>query len=161
MHTRDEAWTALDHGFKRFMDCLGKLTEEELTATAVVGKWTVKDVVAHVWSWADEAVHTVKVWQGRRPWQEGVTFDDAWNERHVTERAALPLITVVDGLTSAHRRLMHLLDLAEEESLAVVAQAHWGEAMPLVDYFYALSEHYLEHAGALNAYQKHCLEGCD
>ena len=30
MHTCDEAWTALDHGFKTFMDCLGKLTEEEL-----------------------------------------------------------------------------------------------------------------------------------
>ena len=51
MHTCDEAWTALDRSFKEFMDCLGQLTEEELTSAPVAGKWTVKDVVIHVWSW--------------------------------------------------------------------------------------------------------------
>ena len=60
MHTRDEAWTELDHSFKAFMDSLGHLTEEELTAAEVVGKWSVKDVVAHVWSWVDEAVQTAR-----------------------------------------------------------------------------------------------------
>jgi hypothetical protein len=161
MHTRDEAWAALDHGFKAFMDCLGRLTEEELTSAQAVGKWTVKDTVAHVWSWDDEAVHTAKAWQDRRPWQDGITYDDAWNERQAADRSALPLITVVDGLTGAHRRLMHLLDLAEEESLAAVARAPWGDEMPLVDFFYGMAEHYLEHVPDLKAYQTNCLEGCD
>ncbi len=160
MHTRNEAWAALEHGFKAFMDCLGQLTEEELTSAQAVGKWTVKDTVAHVWTWDDEAVRTAKAWQERRPWQEGVTYDDAWNERQVDDRSALPLITVVDGLTGAHRRLMHLLDLAEEESLAAVARAPWGEQIALVDFFYAMAEHYLAHVPDLKAYQKNCLEGC-
>lgn len=160
MHTRDEAWTALDRGFKAFMDCLGNLTEDELTGTAAVDKWTVKDIVAHVWSWVDEAVLTIKAWQDRRPWQEGVAYDDAWNERRVEERAALPLITVVDGLTGAHRRMMRLLDIAEDESLAIVAKAPWGEKMPLVDFFVSMAAHYQEHVGDLKAYQEHCLE-CD
>jgi len=161
MHTRDEAWTALDHGFKAFMDCLGQLTEEELTSTQVVGKWTVKDTVAHVWSWDSEAVRTVKAWQGKRPWQEGVTYDDAWNEQQVIDRSAMPLITVVDSLTSVHRRLMYLLELAEDESLAAVARTPRGAEMPLVDFFYETAGHYLEHVPDLKAYQQNCLEGCD
>ena len=65
MRTCDEAWAALDGGFKEFMDCLGQLTEEELTAAPATGKWTVKDVVAHVWSWLEEANQTVKGVAGR------------------------------------------------------------------------------------------------
>jgi hypothetical protein len=161
MRTCDETWAALDSGFKAFMDCLGQLTEEELTSAPATGKWTVKDVVAHVWSWLDEANQTVRAWQGARPWQVGVVYDDAWNEAQVASRNTLPLITVVDGITSAHRRLMHQLDVAEEEALTQIGKASWGEKMPLVDFFYGIAEHYTAHISDLQAYQKHCLEGCD
>jgi hypothetical protein len=161
MHTCDETWAALDQNFKEFMDCLGRLTEEELTCAPAAGKWTVKDVVAHVWLWLEEAIHTVQAWQGPRPWQEGVTYDDAWNEKQVADRAGLPLITVVDGITGAHRRLMHLLDVADPESLTKVGRAPWGEEMPLADFFYAMAEHTAEHIPDLKAYQEKCLEGCE
>jgi hypothetical protein len=160
MHNRDDAWIALDRSFKTFMDSLGHLTEEELTASDVVGKWSVKDVVAHVWSWVDEAVQTAKAWQGKRPWQEGASYDDDWNEKQVQSRSSLPLINVVDGLTGSHRRLMHLLDMAEDEALAQVARVPWDEEMPLVDFFYSMAEHYQDHAVDLKNYQERCLE-CD
>lgn len=160
MHTREEAWTALDHNFKALMDCLGQLTEEELTSTPVTGIWTVKDVLTHVWIWVEEAVETVKAWQNSRPWQEGVTYDDTWNEEQVAKRSALPLISVVDGLTGAHRRLMHQLDIATDEALAAIGSAPWGEKMPLVDFFYSMAEHYAAHTGDLKAYQERCLAGC-
>lgn len=161
MHNRDDAWIALDRGFKTFMDSLGHLTEVELTAMQAVGKWSVKDVVAHVWVWVDEAVQTAKAWDGKRPWQEGVTYDDAWNEKQVEARSTLPLISVVDGLTGAHRRFAHMLDRAEDEALEHVGKATWGEAMRLVDYFYSMASHYQEHATDLKNYQERCLEGCD
>lgn len=161
MPSRDDAWIALDRSFKAFMDSLGHLTEEELTASDVVGKWSVKDVVAHIWSWADEAVQTAKAWQGKRPWQEGVSYDDDWNEKQVQSRSSLPLINVVDGLTGAHRRLMHLLDMAEDDALAQVSKAPWeAEEMTLVDFFYSMAGHYQEHAVDLKNYQERCLE-CD
>ena len=162
MHTRDDAWIALDRGFKTFMDSLGHLTEEELTATEVVGKWSVKDVVAHVWAWVDEAVQTAKAWDGKRPWQEGVAYDDAWNEKQVVSRSALPLINVVDGLTGAHRRFMHLLDRAEDDAL----EQQWQGALGRRDAPGRLTStrwrsHYQEHATDLKNYQERCLEGCD
>lgn len=159
--TRDETFVALDRSFKVLMDCLGQLTEDELTVTPVLGHWTVKDVIAHIWSWVDEAVLTAKAWQDRRPWQEGETYDDAWNERHVVDRSALPLISVVDGLTAAHRRMMHVLDILDDEKLAAVSKAPWGEELTLLDFFYSMAQHYLEHAKVLKGYQEHCLEGCD
>jgi hypothetical protein len=161
MRTCDETWAALDQNFKAFMDCLGQLTEEELTATKVVGNWTVKDVVSHIWSWDDEAVHTIKAWQDSRPWQDGVTYDDAWNEAQAAARSALPLITVVDGVTGAHRRLMHQLDILDEAELTKKGRASWGEEMPLIDFFYGMAEHYAEHVADLKAYQERCLGGCD
>jgi hypothetical protein len=160
MRSRDEAWTALNLNFKEFLDCLGKLTEEELTSTPVEGVWTVKDVVAHVWSWDDLAARTAKEWTGPRKWQDGEVYDDAWNEEQVADRAAMLLIPVVDGLTGAHRRLMHLVDTATDEALAQVATAPWGDEMPLVDFFYEMAVHYAEHTSSLSAYQEHCLN-CD
>lgn len=161
VHTRDETFRALDQSFKALMDCLGQLTEEELVSTPVEGHWTAKDVIAHVWSWAEEAVQTARAWRDRRPWQEGVVYDDAWNEHQVHERSSLPLITVVDGLTSAHRQMMHLLDVLDDKALAAEGKAPWGEKMSLVDFFYSMAEHYSEHARPLQKYQKDCLAGCD
>ena len=161
MHSRDEAWDALNHNFKSLMDCLGKLTVEELTTTQVEGIWTVKDVMAHVWSWDDEAVRTAKEWTGPRQWQKELSEDeDAWNEAQVANRAALMLIPVVDGLTGAHRRLMHLLDTFSDEALEQVAKAPWGDEMALVDFFFEMADHYTTHMAALKLYQEKCLS-CD
>lgn len=161
MRSRDEAWQALDLSFKTLMDSLGQLTEEELTSTPIMDKWTVKDLVAEAWSWADEAIHTVKAWRGPRPWQKGVTFDQAWSEEQMANRSSLPLINVVDGITGAHRRLMHQLELADEEALALTGIAPWGQEMTLLDFFYSIADHYTEHIDTLKEFQSHCLEGCD
>jgi hypothetical protein len=161
MHTRDEVRTALDHNFKSLMDCLGQLTEEELTQKPVAGAWTVKDIIAHVWDRGDEALRTAKAWQKPRPWQEGVVYDDRWNESHVAARQALPLITVVDGITGVHRRLMHFLDLAEDDVLAEVGQDPWSGDMALMEMFYELAEHYAQHALSLAVFQLECLDSDD
>jgi hypothetical protein len=158
MRTRDEVQAALDANFKQLMDCLGQLTEEELIDAPSVGNWTVKDVIAHVWSWGDEALQTIKHWQKPRPWQAGVAYDDAWNETQVAARRALPLINVVDGVTGVHRRLVHQLDLADDQVLAEVGLAPWGEEMTLIDFIFSMAGHYAEHAEVLLEYQGHCLE---
>ncbi len=160
MRSREESWQELDRGFKTFMDCLGQLTEDELTTTAVVGQWTVKDVVSHVWSWADQALYSARAWDGVRPEQAGAVFDDTWNEVRVDERRALPLITVVDGATGSHRRLMHFIDLTDEEAFAARGKTPWGAEMTLGDFLCKIADHYVKHAHELKQYQEHCLE-CD
>jgi hypothetical protein len=160
MHTRDEVRTALDRNFKSLMDCLGQLTEEELTERPVAGDWTVKDIIAHVWDRGDEVLHMTKVWRGPRPWQAGVSYDDAWNEAHVNARRVLPLISVVDGVTGVHRRLVHFLDVADDDILAQVGKAPWDEVeMALIEMLYETAEHYARHAQSLTVFQLNCLGG--
>ena len=86
-----------------------------------------------------------------------MVYDDAWNERQVDDRSGMALISVVDGLTGAHRRLAHLLDIAEDDSLPVVGKAPWGAEMPLVEFFYEMAGHYTEHVADLKKYQEQCL----
>ncbi len=160
MLTRDEVRIALDHNFKLLIDCLGQLTEDELTTQIVAGAWTVKDVLAHVWDWDDEATHTAKAWHAPRPWQEGVSFDDGWNETHVNARRGLPLITIIDGATGAHRRLENILDMADDTVLAEVGQppCPWGAELSLLEMIYNIAEHYADHAQSLDRYQRNCLD---
>ena len=78
----------------------------------------------------------------------------------MADRAALPLITVVDGITSAHRRLMHLLDWLTRR-VGGRGPVPWGDKMPLVEFFYGMAGHYTEHVPDLKAYQEKCLNGCN
>jgi hypothetical protein len=158
MHTRDEVRTALDHNFKSLMDCLGQLTEEELTQKPVTGAWTVKDIIGHVWDRGEEALRTAKTWPKPNARQEGVVYDDRWNEAHAAARQTLPLITVVDGITGVHRRLMHFLDLAEDDVLAGVGQVPWSGEMPLIEMVYEVADHYAQHALSLAVFQLECLD---
>ena len=65
------------------------------------------------------------------------------------------------GATGAHRRLMHQLDLLDEEALAKVGPLPWSDPMTLMDFFYSMAEHYADHVADLKAYQERCLGGCD
>ncbi len=159
MHTRDEVRSALDHNFKALMDGLGQLTEEELTTNVVAGTWTARDIIGHVWDWGDEALRSAKAWRGSLGREAHVGDEDAWNEAHVVARRGMALITVVDGVTGSHRRLIHFVDMAEDDRLAEVGRAPWGAEMPLIAMFYEMAQHYAEHAEALACYQKHCLDG--
>lgn len=162
MHTRDDAWMALDRNFKAFMDSLGNLTEEELTATEVVGKWSVKDVVAHVWSWVEESIQIAKQWSDTRPTNNNVVYDDSWNEKQVDDKSVLPLLTVVDGLNRAHMRFIRMLDLEEDSALAEIRKSPWdGTEMSLADFYYDTAAHYEAHRIDLKNYQERCLDGCD
>ncbi len=160
MPTCDDAWSALEANYKELMDCLGRLTEDELTSSPACGVWTVKDVIAHIWVWTDLSVETIRVWPETRTRPPSVTYDDAWNEEQVADRAALPLITVVDGAGTAHRRLMHQLDVTPEEDLAVIGIAPWGEEMTLLAFFLSMAGHYSDHVADLRSYQDKCLDGC-
>jgi hypothetical protein len=157
MRDREEVRLALDRNYKRLMDCMGQLTEEELTSDAILGTWTVKDVLAHVWAWGDEAVQTAKAWNKPRPWQEGVEYGDAWNDTQVKSRHGLPFINVVDGITGVHRRLMHILDEADDSALSQVGRTPRGEEMSLLDFLHEMAIHYEEHFDALVGYQTRCL----
>jgi hypothetical protein len=158
MRTRDETRVALNANFKQLMGCVNQLTEVEMTSCPVAGIWTVKDVLGHIWTWLDEALRDIKAWQGPRPWQEGVVYDDHWNEAQAAAKSGVPLLTVTDGLTASHRRLVSLLETEDDAFFARVGRAPWGAELTLLDYVHGMAEHYAEHSQDLSGYKAHCLE---
>ena len=120
---------------------LGGLFEEDMTAVPVCGHWTMRDVLAHILSWDEEALRTAQHWSEERPWQDGALYDDEWNENEVTKRAELDAIALADGLATYHRKLVLLFQKLDDQALIAEARAPWGERMTLLSFFYEMAVH--------------------
>ncbi len=103
----DEAWRGL-------LASYADLSESEMIEPGVSGSWSVKDVIAHVTSWEDEALtHLPVILAGGRPPRYSVTYGgiDAFNaktmervRRSALVRRAAPAGRHALSARGAHRR---------------------------------------------------------
>lgn len=135
----------------RFMSALGGMFEQDMFSVEVCGYWTVKDVMAHLLSWDEEILRTAEHWTAERPWQDGALYDDEWNELEVSQRAAMDVIELADGLTTCQRRLMQLFDQLTDQDLVTMSTAPWGERMSLLSFLYEMALHNSTHRANLEA----------
>ncbi len=64
----DKAWTAFKESYAGFSD-------SQLTESGVTGHWSVKDIIAHVTWWEEEALkHLPLIIKGRRPPRYSVQY---------------------------------------------------------------------------------------
>ncbi len=138
---------------RHFLDALGGLLEEDMVSIEVCGHWTVRDVMAHVLSWDEEAYRTAEHWTEERPWQEGELYDDEWNETQVARRAHMNVIDLADGLATYHRKWLRLFDQTSDLDLTTPGLAPWGERMALLSFFYEMASHDAAHTPDLRALQ--------
>jgi hypothetical protein len=97
----DAAWSAFNASY------VG-LTDAQLTEPGVIEDWTVKDIVAHVTTWEEEALkHLPLIMDGGRP-PRYVTLGgiDAFNARMTEQKRRLPLAEVLRQGDETHRRLI-------------------------------------------------------
>ena len=130
---------------KALLDSIAGLDEETIETTKVAGEWTIRDVLAHIWAWDEEALRTIEDWTGSRDWQRGVDFGEAWNQRMHAAFKDRTLLEILDGLTTCHRKRMTLFDRLSDEELRVVANYPWGERGSLAGFFFAMAQHDPEH----------------
>lgn len=138
---------------RTFMDSLAGLFENDMVRIEVCGHWTVKDVMAHILSWDEEAFRTVQCWTTERPWQEGALYDDEWNEKEVQKRRPMNVIDLADGLATYHRRWLQIFDQTSDQELVQMGLASWGERMALISFFYEMAGHDAVHSPDLQALQ--------
>jgi Mycothiol maleylpyruvate isomerase N-terminal domain len=111
--TLDAAWAAFHASY-------AGLPDAQLLEPGVVGEWSVKDVLAHVSTWEEEALaHLPVIAAGGTP-PRYVTYGgiDAFNARMSARKRDLPLSDVRRMLDETHRRLVDLVRRAPEEQLA-------------------------------------------
>ncbi|MBO0722492.1 MAG: DinB family protein [Blastocatellia bacterium] len=108
----EKAWT-------EFKESYDGLSDSQLTEPGVTGNWSVKDIIAHVTWWEEEALkHLPLIIKGGRPPRYSAKYGgiDAFNARMTEEKQGLSLAEVLKQMDETHRRLVdYVLSLPEEQ----------------------------------------------
>jgi hypothetical protein len=109
----DTAWGELKQSY-------AGLPEAEMAEPGVVGDWSLKDVLAHVTTWEEEALtHLPHILVGETPPRYSVTYGgvDAFNALMTARKRELSLGEVLRQLDETHARIMAYVQGAPEELL--------------------------------------------
>jgi hypothetical protein len=139
----DKAWTALKESY-------AGLSDAQMTEPGVTGDWSVKEILAHVSVWEEEALkHLPLILQGGRPPRYSVLYGgiDAFNARMMEQKRGLSLSTVLNQLDETHRRLIDYIQAAPEEQFT--HETRFRRRLRLDAY-----SHYPIHAKAIRAWRE-------
>ena len=131
-------------------DWYAGLPASVLLEPGVTKAWSVKDIVAHVTTWEEEALkHLPAVLEGRKPPRYSVIYGgiDAFNALMTTKKANLSLATVLEQQEQVHRRVGEhrrtrargCIGPPKPDSAGVFASIHTG--------------HYPKHTAAIRRWQ--------
>jgi hypothetical protein len=135
----------LEHGWQDFRQSFAGLTESQMLLPGVVGDWSVKDIIAHVTGWEEEALKNLPlislcVKPPRYADQYGGI--DAFNALMTERNRDLPLNGVLHQLEETHRKLVNYLETIPEEMIKI--ETRFRKRLRLDTY-----SHYPEHTRAI------------
>src|SRR5213593_2363627 len=142
----DQAWEALRESY-------AGLSDAELLRPGVTGTWSIKDIIAHVTWWEEEALkHLPLILAGGRPPRYSVTYGgiDAFNAKMTKQRQNLTLAEVLRQRDDVHGRLIALVRSAPETQ--VTGETRFRRRLRLDTY-----GHYPKHARAIRAWRNTAL----
>ena len=139
----DVAWTALQASFHG-------LSAAQLTEPGVTGDWSVKDILAHVTTWEEEALHHLPhIREGQRPPRYADLYGgiDAFNALKTEENRQRSLAEVLTRLEDVHARLVTYVAAAPEDLIAT--ETRFRRRIRLDSY-----SHYPIHAQAIHQWRE-------
>jgi len=117
---RQRLFKRLETAWCEFLDALAGLSEEQLLEPDVTGNWSVRDIVAHVTTWEEEALkHLPFILKGGTPPRYSTTYGgiDVFNAQMTQEKKDLPVKEVFRQMNDVHSRLISLLSHLPESEL--------------------------------------------
>lgn len=102
----------IERRFEAFKASYRDLESEQLLVPGVTGEWSIRDLIAHVTWWEEEALkHVPTVLAGGRPERYSTAYGgiDAFNALMTRQRAHLTLAEVQAQQTRVHRELVQLV----------------------------------------------------
>src|SRR5260370_40027813 len=106
----EKAWAAIKESYDG-------LSDSQLTEPGVMDNWSVKDILAHVTTWEEEALKSLPlILSGGRP-PRYIQYGgiDAFNVQVAEQKRDLALSEVLRQLEDTHRRLIDYLHSVPEE----------------------------------------------
>jgi hypothetical protein len=138
----DKAWLA-------FKESFAGLSEAELLEPNVTGTWSVRDILAHVTTWDEEALKYLPlILEGGKPPRYSVAYGgiDAFNARMTEAKRGLTLSQVLAQMDHTHQQVIDLVARTPEEQLAT--ETRFCRRLRLDTY-----SHYPTHADAIRSWR--------
>jgi hypothetical protein len=124
--TRPLLWAELEDVRLAFVELRASIDEARAERLATT-RWTVKDLVGHLASWATEFARQIETVAARKEFDYLITFTPRvgpteWNDRALDERAAMSLGDRFDELDAATARI-------QDFALSLLDEVLFGEAV--------------------------------
>jgi hypothetical protein len=150
VNSRRRLLKQLDRRWKAFRESYAGLSQAVLLTPGVTKAWSVKDIIAHVTTWEEEALkHLPAILEGRKPPRYSVVYGgiDAFNASMTAKKANLSLVEVLEQQEQVHRRVVEVVERAPEDAL--VPETSFRRRLRLDTY-----GHYPKHAAAIRQWRE-------
>ena len=147
---RQQLLNRLDTAWLAFQASYAGLANSRLTEPGVVGDWSVKDIIAHVTWWEEEALrHLPLIMAGGRPPRYSVTYGgiDAFNATMSERKRDVPLSDVLTQQNDTHQRLIDFIQSVPEDQF--VRDTRFRRRLRLDTY-----SHYPMHTNAIREWRQ-------
>jgi hypothetical protein len=140
----------IDRAWRDFQDSHAGLSNEQMLEPGVTGAWSVRDIIAHVTTWDEEALkHLPLVLKGGKLPRYSLTYGgiDAFNALVTEQKKDLSLPEVLRQMNDTHRRVLNLIESAPESQLK--GETRFRHRLRLDTY-----GHYPKHAQAIRKWRE-------
>jgi len=141
----------LQSAWDSLLDSYADLSEAELLEPGVTGAWSIRDIIAHVTWWEEEALtHLPVILAGSRPprYSEQYGGIDAFNARKTEQTKGLSLTQVLQQRDHVHHRLIALVQNIRNDQLT--GESRVRRRLRLDSY-----GHYPKHEQAIRSWREH------
>ena len=139
----DKAWAAIKESY-------AGLSDSQLTEPGVTGHWSVKDILAHVTTWEEEALQYLPlIIKGGRPPRYSLKYGgiNGFNAQMTARKRGLSLSDVLRQLDETHHRLIDYVQSVPEEQFT--RETRFRRRLRLDTY-----SHYPKHAAAIRKWRE-------
>jgi DinB family protein len=153
---KDQVLKRLEKAWATFQESYAGLSNPQLMEPGVMGEWSVKDILAHVTTWEEEALKYLPlILTGGKP-PRYIQFGgiDAFNAQMAEQKRDTALSDVLRQLDETHLRLLDYLQSVSEEHFT--RETRFRRRLRLDTY-----SHYLLHARAMREWRERLAEKRD
>lgn len=143
----EKAWRDLEESY-------AGLSDSEMMTLGVTGEWSVRDILAHVTTWEEEALkHLPTILKGEKPPRYSITHGgiNAFNAQMTEQKKNLTLAEVRRQAQNTHRRLIEFIAGVREEQIR--SDTPFRHRLRLDTY-----SHYPKHAEAIRKWRRRHLK---
>jgi hypothetical protein len=147
---RQQLLERLDTAWTTFKESYAGLSDAQILEHGVTGNWSVRDIIAHVTTWEEEALkHLPLIIKGGRPPRYSITYGgiDAFNALTTDQKRDLSLSDIRRQQEEIHRELIRYVQSVPEEYFTL--ETRWRRRLRLDTY-----SHYPIHAKAIRAWRE-------